>query len=62
MFDDLEPVIDSMRNANTVTIRFSGSSGTKDVVVPIEHIKQAVTIWDIYKILSEDPSLISALT
>ena len=59
---NLEPVIEIMRNADTVTTRFQGDKGKKDVVIPASHIKQVITIWDIYKILSEDPSLISALT
>lgn len=59
---DFKPVIDAMRDANSVTIRFKGDKGTKDVTVTKDSMSQIATLWDISEILKEDPSLISVLT
>lgn len=58
---DFKPVIDAMRDANSVTIRFKGDKGTKDVTVTKGSMSQIATLWDISEILKEDPSLISVL-
>lgn len=61
VFIDAEPIVEAMRTANTVTVRFRGDGGTKDVTIPSSHIEQVVMMWDISKILEEDASLVNAL-
>ena len=60
-FMKLEPVINSMNNANNVTIRFKGDEGTLDKVIPKSHITEIYTLWQVYNVLNEDPTLVSKL-
>lgn len=61
VFIDAKPIVEAMRTANTVTVRFRGDDGKKDVTIPKSHIEQVVMMWDIFKILEEDASLVGAL-
>lgn len=61
VFIDAKPIVEAMRTANTVTVRFRGDDGKKDVTIPKSHIEQVVMMWDISKILEEDASLVGAL-
>lgn len=55
------PIVDSMKKAQEVTIRFSGSGGYKDVSVSQSQINNFVMTWDVYQILERDPTLIKEL-
>ncbi len=58
---DFAPIVDSMRKAQEVTIRFSGSGGRKDVTVSQSQIDNFAVVWDVYQILERDPTLIKEL-
>jgi tetratricopeptide (TPR) repeat protein len=59
--NDLTELVESMTTAKTVTIRFRGSEGRKDVTIPSSHLNQIKTIWRVSKILDRNGSLISYL-
>lgn len=58
---NLEPIVKSMVNANKVTIRFRGDDYYIDKVIPKSHINEINTLWQIYKVLKDNPELISEL-
>lgn len=60
-FVDLNPVISAMAESEKVIVRFSGSRGTKDIVIPKASINKTQTVWSMYQILKRDPSLVSYL-
>lgn len=59
-FMNLEPVINSMINAEVVTVRFDGD-GKIDKVIPKKHINEIDILWQIYNVLKDNPELISEL-
>lgn len=58
--DNMQPLIDAMRGASKVKVRFSGD-GYRDVTISNSHIQQVVDLWDIYQLLKEDPTLAKEL-
>ena len=57
---NLEPIINSMIEADKVTVRFKGD-GYIDKIIPKSHITEIYALWQIYNALKDNPDLISEL-
>ena len=60
VYYDLFDMMQSMRAAQTVTVRFRGL-GSHDRVVAPGHIEQAFAMWLAYLELFDDPTLVEYL-
>ncbi|MDD4564252.1 MAG: zinc ribbon domain-containing protein [Eubacteriales bacterium] len=59
-FTDLSPLINSIRNSSSVRIRFTGE-GYKDVTIPYNQCQEVGILWDVFKLLEQDGSVIEQL-
>ncbi|WP_191434643.1 hypothetical protein [Flavonifractor sp. An112] len=59
--NNLAGLIAALQTAQTVTVRFSGSEGRKDVTIPKAHCQEVQMMWEISQILTRNPDLISIL-
>jgi ribosomal protein L40E len=59
---NLSKLMEAMRSAKTIKIRFSGDRYHLDKSVSSSQAKQTVDMWDLYLILKDSPSSISSLT